>query len=124
MHYLVTVPTFEEGSDGHPTTVVDAQEQAVAAAKAAFNDKLVNLAEFGDRLGVRPGRPLVQKVRLGFGEGGPGDKGARSSSDREGGHNGFHDFTPTYGCTVRIDRLGRGLKPLPARCVNLEFFPR
>jgi preprotein translocase subunit SecA len=50
MHYLVTVPTFEEGSDGHPTTIVDAQEQAVAAAKDAFNDKLVNLAEFGDRL--------------------------------------------------------------------------
>jgi len=49
MHYLLTVPSFEEGAE-HPTTIVDAQEQAVAAAKQAFNDKLTGLAEFGDRL--------------------------------------------------------------------------
>ena len=49
MHYLLTVPSFEEGAE-HPTTTVDAQEQAVAAAKQAFNDKLTGLAEFGDRL--------------------------------------------------------------------------
>ncbi len=50
MHYLVTVPTFEDGADAHPTEIPQAQEQAVAAAKKAFNDKLENLAEFGDRL--------------------------------------------------------------------------
>src|SRR5256714_689438 len=49
MHYLVTVPTFEDGADAHPTEIPQAQEQAIAAAKKAFNDKLENLAEFGDR---------------------------------------------------------------------------
>jgi preprotein translocase subunit SecA len=49
MHYLVTVPNFEEGGE-HPTSISDAQEQGAAAAKKAFDDKLVNLAEFGDRL--------------------------------------------------------------------------
>jgi preprotein translocase subunit SecA len=50
MHYLVTVPSFEPGNDEHPTSIIEAQEQAVAAAKKAFHDKLDNLAEFGDRL--------------------------------------------------------------------------
>ena len=49
MHYLLTVPTFEDGAE-RPTSIAEAQEHAVAAAKAAFNDKLLNLAEFGDRL--------------------------------------------------------------------------
>src|SRR6185503_6606388 len=49
MHYLLTVPSFEEGAD-RPTSVTEAQEHAVEAAKKAFNDKLLNLAEFGDRL--------------------------------------------------------------------------
>jgi preprotein translocase subunit SecA len=46
----VTVPSFEPGNDEHPTSIADAQEHAVAAAKKAFHDKLENLAEFGDRL--------------------------------------------------------------------------
>jgi preprotein translocase subunit SecA len=50
MHYLLTVPAFEAGNDEHPTTIEIAQEQAVAAAKNAFHDKLNNLEEFGDRL--------------------------------------------------------------------------
>src|SRR5215211_4943284 len=49
MHYLLTVPSFEEGAD-RPTSVTEAQEHAVEAAKKAFNDKLTGLAEFGDRL--------------------------------------------------------------------------
>jgi preprotein translocase subunit SecA len=49
MHYLLTVPSFEEGAD-RPTSIGEAQENAVEAAKKAFNDKLTNLAEFGDRL--------------------------------------------------------------------------
>ena len=49
MHYLLSVPSFEEGAD-RPTSLAEAQEHAVAAAKQAFNDKLTNLAEFGDRL--------------------------------------------------------------------------
>jgi hypothetical protein len=43
MHYLLTVPSFEEGAD-RPTSVTEAQEQAVEAAKKAFNDKLTGLA--------------------------------------------------------------------------------
>ena len=50
MHYLVTVPEFEDGADSHPTEIPGAQQQALDAAKKAFNDKLENLAEFGDRL--------------------------------------------------------------------------
>jgi preprotein translocase subunit SecA len=49
MHYLLTVPSFEDGAE-HPTSMEDAQANAVAAAKNAFNDKLTGLAEFGDRL--------------------------------------------------------------------------
>jgi preprotein translocase subunit SecA len=49
MHYLLTVPSFEEGAD-RPTSITEAQEHAVEAAKKAFNDKLTGLAEFGDRL--------------------------------------------------------------------------
>jgi preprotein translocase subunit SecA len=49
MHYLLTVPSFEEGAE-HPTSLAGAQEHAVAAAKRAFNDKLTGLAEYGDRL--------------------------------------------------------------------------
>ena len=39
-----------EENGEHPTSITEAQEQAVAAAKKAFNDKLANLDEFGDRL--------------------------------------------------------------------------
>src|SRR5688500_5452475 len=49
MHYLLTVPSFEEGVD-RPTSVTEAQDHAIDAAKKAFNDKLTGLAEFGDRL--------------------------------------------------------------------------
>ena len=49
MHYLLTVPSFEEGAE-RPTSVAEAQEHAVEAARKAFNDKLAGLAEFGDRL--------------------------------------------------------------------------
>src|SRR6266542_1373692 len=49
MHYLLSVPSFEEGVD-KPTSLEAAQEHAVAAAKKAFNDKLTSLSEYGDRL--------------------------------------------------------------------------
>src|SRR6185295_18957773 len=49
MHYLLTVPSFEDGAE-HPVSVAEAQEHAIAAAKAAFNSKLTGLEEFGDRL--------------------------------------------------------------------------
>jgi len=47
--FLLTVPTFEDGAE-HPTSITEAKEHAVAAAKRAFDDKLTGLAEFSDRL--------------------------------------------------------------------------
>src|SRR5574338_381623 len=49
MHYLLSVPEFEENHD-KPTSLEAAQQAAVDAAKKAFNDKLTGLAEFGGRL--------------------------------------------------------------------------
>jgi hypothetical protein len=49
MHYLLSVPEFEEEHD-KPTSLLAAQEAAVAAGKKAFNDKLSCLAEFGGQL--------------------------------------------------------------------------
>ncbi len=49
MHYLLSVPEFEEDHD-KPTSLVAAQDAAVAAGKKAFNDKLSGLAEFGGQL--------------------------------------------------------------------------
>ena len=49
MHYLLSVPEFEEEHD-KPTSLAEAQQNAVAAAKKAFDDKLAGLAEFGGQL--------------------------------------------------------------------------
>jgi preprotein translocase subunit SecA len=49
MHYLLSVPSFEqEGS--HPVTVADARAAGIAEGLAAFERKLSSLAEFGSRL--------------------------------------------------------------------------
>jgi preprotein translocase subunit SecA len=49
MHYLLSVPEFEEDHD-KPTSLEAAQQAAVAAAKKAFDDKLTGLAEFSGQL--------------------------------------------------------------------------
>jgi preprotein translocase subunit SecA len=49
MHYLLSVPEFEEESD-KPTSLEAAQAVAIAAAKKAYDDKLTGLAEFGGQL--------------------------------------------------------------------------
>jgi preprotein translocase subunit SecA len=49
MHYLLSVPEFEEEHD-KPTSLETAQAAAIAAGKKAFNDKLSGLAEFGGQL--------------------------------------------------------------------------
>ncbi|MGH7648729.1 MAG: SEC-C metal-binding domain-containing protein, partial [Gemmatimonadaceae bacterium] len=46
MHYLLTVPQFEEGAETRPDTLVDAQEDARAAGRAAFDAKYKNLNEY------------------------------------------------------------------------------
>jgi preprotein translocase subunit SecA len=49
MHYLLSVPEFEEDAL-KPTSLEAAQEAAVAAVRKMFNDKLTGLAEFGGQL--------------------------------------------------------------------------
>ena len=49
MHYLLSVPEFEEEHD-KPVSMQAAQDAAVAAAKKAFDEKLKGLAEFGGQL--------------------------------------------------------------------------
>ena len=49
MHYLLSVPEFEEEHD-KPVSMQAAQDAAVAAANKAFDDKLKGLAEFGGQL--------------------------------------------------------------------------
>ena len=49
MHYLLSVPSFEEGVD-KPTSLEAAQSDAVEAGKRAFEEKLTSLSEYGDRL--------------------------------------------------------------------------
>ncbi|MEO8578242.1 MAG: SEC-C metal-binding domain-containing protein, partial [Gemmatimonadales bacterium] len=49
MHYLLSVPSFEEEAE-KPTSLESAQEAALDAAKKAFNDKLEGLNEFGGQL--------------------------------------------------------------------------
>jgi preprotein translocase subunit SecA len=49
MHYLLSVPEFEEDHD-KPVSLEAAQEAAVTAAKKSFDDKLSGLAEFGGQL--------------------------------------------------------------------------
>jgi preprotein translocase subunit SecA len=49
MHYLLSVPQFEEQSD-KPTSLEAAQEVAVEAARKAFEDKMTGLAEFSGQL--------------------------------------------------------------------------
>jgi preprotein translocase subunit SecA len=49
MHYLLSVPEFEEEAL-KPTSLVDAQAAAVAAVKKTFTEKLAGLAEFGGQL--------------------------------------------------------------------------
>jgi preprotein translocase subunit SecA len=49
MHYLLSVPSFEEEAD-KPTSLADAQSDAVESGKRAFYDKLTSLGEFGGQL--------------------------------------------------------------------------
>ncbi|MFN2637291.1 MAG: preprotein translocase subunit SecA [Gemmatimonadaceae bacterium] len=48
MHYLLTVPEFEEGS--LPTSEQDAEQRALEAGRKAFVDKLASLGEYSDQL--------------------------------------------------------------------------
>jgi preprotein translocase subunit SecA len=49
MHYLLSVPEFEEESD-KPISLEAAQEAAIAAGRKAFDEKLAGLNEFGGQL--------------------------------------------------------------------------
>ncbi len=49
MHYLLSVPSFEEEAD-KPGLLEDAQQNAIDAARQAFEDKLSGLAEFSGQL--------------------------------------------------------------------------
>jgi preprotein translocase subunit SecA len=48
MHYMLTVPGFEDGS--LPTSEEEATQRAVAAGRKAFADKLASLGEYSDQL--------------------------------------------------------------------------
>ncbi|HUF25721.1 MAG TPA: preprotein translocase subunit SecA [Gemmatimonadaceae bacterium] len=48
MHYLLTVPQYEEGS--YPTSSDEAQQVAVEAGRKAFAAKLVSLEQYADQL--------------------------------------------------------------------------
>ncbi len=49
MHYLLSVPSFEEEAD-KATTLEAAQQEAIDAARQAFVDKMESLAEFSGQL--------------------------------------------------------------------------
>jgi preprotein translocase subunit SecA len=49
MHYLLTVPAFEEGT-AFPTQIDEARSHGVEAGRQAFQRKLETLAEFADQL--------------------------------------------------------------------------
>jgi preprotein translocase subunit SecA len=49
MHYLLSVPAFEEEAD-KPVSLEAAQHEAVEAARKAFSDKLSGLSEFAGQL--------------------------------------------------------------------------
>jgi preprotein translocase subunit SecA len=48
MHYMLTVPGFEDGS--LPTSEEDAETRAIEAGRKAFADKLAGLGDFSDRV--------------------------------------------------------------------------
>jgi preprotein translocase subunit SecA len=48
MHYMLTVPGFEDGS--LPTSEEDAETRAIEAGRKAFADKLASLGEYSDQL--------------------------------------------------------------------------
>ncbi len=48
MHYLLSVPSLEGGDP--PTTVLDVTNDALAAARAAYDSKFATLGEFADQL--------------------------------------------------------------------------
>jgi len=50
MHYLLTVPQFEDGAEGRPDAIPDAQQDARDAGHAAFDAKFKSLNEFGMQL--------------------------------------------------------------------------
>jgi preprotein translocase subunit SecA len=49
MHYLLSVPAFEEEAD-KPVSIEAAQQEAVEAARKAFEDKLTGLEQFAGQL--------------------------------------------------------------------------
>jgi preprotein translocase subunit SecA len=50
MHYMLTVPGFEEGEGTLPVSEKEAEERAVEAGTKAFTDKLESLGEFSHQL--------------------------------------------------------------------------
>jgi len=48
MHYMLTVPGFEDGS--LPTSEEDADKRAIEAGRKAFADKIVSLGDYSDQL--------------------------------------------------------------------------
>lgn len=48
MHYMLTVPGFEDGS--LPTTEAEASQRAIDAGRKAFADKMASLNEYADQL--------------------------------------------------------------------------
>src|SRR5688572_1197446 len=49
MHYILSVPSFEEEAD-KPTSLKDAQQDAVEAARKAFEEKITGLGDFSGQL--------------------------------------------------------------------------
>ncbi|MEX2109465.1 MAG: preprotein translocase subunit SecA [Gemmatimonadaceae bacterium] len=50
MHYMLTVPSFEEGEGTLPVSEKEAEDRAVEAGQKAFTDKLESLGEFSHQL--------------------------------------------------------------------------
>jgi preprotein translocase subunit SecA len=63
MHYILQVPEFDEASS-RPTTEPEAVQAAVAAARAAFERKLVDLDSYRDEQGSGYGGRLLSLVML------------------------------------------------------------
>jgi preprotein translocase subunit SecA len=63
MHYLLRVPQYED-ADLRPTSVQDAQDVAVEAARRAFAAKLASLDEVRDETGIGYGDRLLSLVML------------------------------------------------------------
>ena len=63
MHYLLTVPEFEQGGE-RPPALDDAQAAGRAAGRAAFDAKLASLDQYRDEAGLGYGPRLLALVML------------------------------------------------------------